>query len=316
MSGGHDAETPIVVRRSARYRRGEPKRAFFLLAVAAFLLIAAVPSRAFACTVCANPSTTALADGSSRQTRHRLQLDFLVGITRAGDTQADDRRLELLYGFAPIPKLELSLAVPLLIRTIATRGAGEKTEPTPGDMEVAATGTLWSLHEGSFSEAFTLRGGIKLPTAPPERDVRGVLLSSALQPGCNSVTPDLSLSYSLHEKIWSFSGDGGLYFPISVRTAPHAGASIRSSALFEIAPSKYFALRAGVATRLDPSGELRSDVPDPNSGGFVGSIINEVDVKPVQRLELGVSLYSPVLQFLHGDQHVGTTFGAHVAIRL
>src|SRR5689334_9524787 len=65
MSGGHDAETPIVVRRSARYRRAKQKRASFLLLVAAFLLTAAVPARAFACTVCANPSTTALADGAA-----------------------------------------------------------------------------------------------------------------------------------------------------------------------------------------------------------------------------------------------------------
>ncbi len=245
-----------------------------ILVVFALVAALAVARPAVACTVCANPNIDVQSGRKTERSRLRLDLRVEVGGARAGKTTANDARFELVYALRPIEKLELSLVVPALYRSITTARA-TKVEGTPGDLELAAAGTLWTAIIGRFSEALTFTGGVKLPTAPPERGADGVLLSSILQPGCNAVTPNLGVAYAFSTTRWGFSAGGGLFLPFSVRDAPHAGESIRSNATLELRAAPAVSARAGIAMRLEPTGELRPDVSDPNSGGFVGSIVSE-----------------------------------------
>jgi hypothetical protein len=221
--------------------------------------------------------------------------------------------MELSLAYAPLDVLELSVEVPALSRTVRARRLASEVVLVPGDVELRATGTLYRAREKNGRQLLALTGGVKLPTAPDERDLAGVSLSSVLQPGCNAVTPNLGVAYALAEERWGFSASASFYMPIAVREAPHQGDSIRSTLVFEVTPTRWFAGRLGIATRFEPSAELRPGVTDPNSGGLVGSTIVEIVVRPTRSLSLSGAVYSPVVQLLRGDQRLGNTFSTTVS---
>lgn len=281
-----------------------------------FLLAASVAlgaRSAEACSVCANGAPS-LRQSDERTPRFRLALDTKVGEARAGDTRLDDRRVELAFGVSPIDDLELSIDVAALHRTLHESGRKSESAFVAGDLELRATGTLWQ-DRGATAQRLALVGGTKLPTAPNERDERGRPLSSVLQPGCNAITPNVGVAYALARGFWGFGASASFYLPIAVRTAPHASESFRTTVTLELHPTRWLTARSGFATRYEPSGELSPGIGDPDSGGFVGSTVNELAFTPSPSLSVSAAAYTPVLQALHGRQHLGSTFGGTVTAR-
>jgi hypothetical protein len=283
------------------------------LAVALFLVAWLTTLPALACAVCANQSFAARPPTKDDQARRfRVTADAKMGEVRAGDTALFDRRLEVALAVTPTEGLELSIDVPALHRTFSTRGQARESALVAGDLELRGVGTLWSTR-GSTPQRLALSGALKLPTAPNERDALGRSLSSVLQPGCNAITPRLGVLYALSRGRFGLAASAELLFPVAVRKAPHTSESFRTFVTAEIRPARWLVARSGLSTRYEPSGELYPGVSDPDSGGFVGSLVEELSVLPTESWSFGLASYAPILQALHGRQRVGTTFGATVS---
>ncbi len=283
----------------------------FLVALA----LAFASPGARACAVCSNGSPALRADPSSSEgeaTHFRLSLDTKIGRVRSGSAWLDDRRLELDFAVQPTRDVELSVAAPLLHRTVHERGLAPESALVAGDLELRGTFTLYRA-TGRVPQLFALTGGTKLPSAPNERDSLGRPLPSALQPGCNAITPTLGVAYALSSGVWGVSASASFLMPIAVRKAPHAAESVRTTFSVSLDPTRWLTARSGLATRYEPSGELYPGISDPRSGGFVGSLVEELAVRPIPSLTFGAAIYAPVLQALHGDQRVGPTLAADVA---
>lgn len=285
-----------------------------LLALVGWLLALALPTRALACTVCTNPNVRPRAVEADPR-RLRLELGAKLGTAEAGGVRVDDRRFDLLYTLAPVPGVELSVEVPTLARTVRSRGQASKLNVVPGDLELGVLGALWSwratrVDATVLDERLFLRGSLKLPTAPIARDANESPLPGVLQPGCSSVVPTIGVGYAIAASVWSFSTGGSLVLPIPVRDAPHTGASLRSFATLSVRATRYLAGTLGLTTRLEPSGELRTDVRDPDSGGFVGSTMVGLSVAPVGALRIGIAMHVPIVQALAGDQRLSPTYAA------
>lgn len=288
------------------------------------LLLAA--RAASACTVCTNPNFRPAEDDAPRL---RLGLGVKLGVATAAGVDLVDRRADLSYALVAAPGLELGVDVPVLVRTLR-RGGVVETNAVPGDLELSVIGGLWSWRAPTAtglvrSERLSLRGGLKLPTAPVMRapgaggeatyDARAELdLPSVLQPGCSSVVPGLGISYALAADDWTLVADASFVLPIAVRDGPHTASSLRSALTFSLRATKTFQAIAGWTTRLEPSGELRAGVADANSGGFVGSVVVGARIAPVPTLALDATLFAPVAQILAGHQRLGPTYALRVEV--
>lgn len=280
------------------------------------LLVLLAPARsASACAVCSNPRFRE-ADEGARDKRGlglRTELDFRLGSAAAGDTSVDDRRLDLDIGYRVVPRVEISVDASVLERTVRQTSASSFDAWTPGDVELAANGELWSSSEGEVQQALSLGGGSKLPSAPEAFDAAGKPLSAVLQPGCNGVTPFISLAYVYGAAKWGFDTSLAVYFPIAIRDAPHAGESVRGTFTFELRPHRLVRARSGIGTRYEPSGELAPDVADPNSGGLVGTLDEELAVGPFRGWEIRGGIVAPVVRLLHGEQRLSAVFATSLA---
>jgi hypothetical protein len=279
--------------------------------VASLLLVVLVPTRAaLACAVCSNPRFDSADEAApaKRGIGLRSELDFRFGSAGAGETSVDDRRLDLELGYRVLPRLDVSVDASVLERTVRQTGASSFEAWTPGDVELRATGELWSSGDGPAQQTLMLGGGSKLPSAPEAFDAAGRPLSGVLQPGCNAVTPFVALSYAYRLARWGFDTSLALYLPIAVRDAPHAGESVRGTFTFELRPLRHVLARTGLGSRYDPSGELAPDVSDPNSGGLVGTVNEELAIGPFAGWEMRGGIVAPVLHVLHGDQRLSAVF--------
>lgn len=292
-------------------RLGVYPRTLNLVACVAALLLLSIPARAFACSVCTNPTFRAAAPTGYPL---RLTLDLKVGEATAGGVSLVDRRLDLIYTLDATPEVEISVDVPTLMRS--AEGERETFAAVPGDVEMGATGAVWTRGErGRVVEKLQLRGTLKLPSAPVDAGPDGAPLSSVLQPGCSSIVPSLGVAYQLASPVWIFGTGASAYLPVPVREAPHTAASVRSFVTLGVRAGPYVSATLGWTTRWEPSGELSPDIGDPNSGGFVGSVLTGLSVSPHERLTLSAAVYVPVAQALAGDQRLGATYAASIEAR-
>lgn len=276
------------------------------LACAAALVALARP--ASACAVCAASDPTLNAPGAERPFARRLRVgvDALVGSVREATPDGrlltvDDRRVAATVSYAPVRDVLVSLVVPALARTLRD-GATRDSALVAGDVDARVYGIAWR-GAGAWNPSLGFFGGLKLPTAPIERDARGVPLPTELEPGCGSVVPYVGAVYAIHRGVWSGVATAALYLPFSVREQPHPGDSLRATAWLQLQPTRAFASRLGVSARVDGSGELTRGVADLNSGGFVGYVTSEILLAPATDFVLAVGAAFPVAQSLLGAHH-------------
>jgi hypothetical protein len=207
----------------------------------------------------------------------------------------------------------LSLAVPLLDRTIAS-GGQEVDRASLGDVEARVQIEAWADRYASVRRRLVLFVGTKVPTAPLQADASGALLPSVLQPGCSSIVPLLGAAYIASHAPWSWMASGTLLLPFVVRdAAPHAGDSLRASLTGQWQPLRWLGTRGGVSGRLDGGGLLADGESDPSSGGFVGYVSADALVSPASDLVLSLGGMVPVLQAWRGEHHEEPILAASAA---
>jgi len=141
-------------------------------------------------------------------------------------------------------------------------------------------------------QRLTIAAGMKLPTAPLERDPAGNEVHPDLQPGCGSIVPLLGASYVWTSALWSAWASASLLFPVSVRTGAHPGDSLRSSLGLQLQPTRILATRLGVHGRLDGTGELAGEVLR-SSGGASVHVAPELVLSPTQDVVVAVGASFP-----------------------
>lgn len=267
------------------------------------------PGVARACSVCGcgDPTLTVMGDEKPFTGRFRVDGEVRVGSVRVGEPGVSEinlaeERFEIAAAYAPTRSTFLVLALPALERQAVFPGGARSKAFSLGDVELRAKQFVWSARRGPFQHQFALQGGVKLPTAPVQRDAQGVPLPAAIQPGMGAVTPFAGVFYGLGRGPWSFYGSATVYLPYAVLAAAHSSDSLRASATVQRQVGRGFAARIGLDTRLDDSGELNGQ-PDPNSGGFVAYLSPGLVVSPVTDLLLSAGAYFPFAQALKGYHH-------------
>jgi hypothetical protein len=285
------------------------------LALALALLGAGGAPEARACAVCGagDPTLTVMGTEKPFAGRFRLAADVRFGGVWAGqpgvsEIDVTEQRFDLTAAYAPIPRLFLTLDLPVMRRIIHEIGSSAVAY-TPGDIELRAKIFIASLRRGPYLHQLALQTGVKLPTALEEHDAKGVALAAPLQPGCGAVAPELGAFYGLGRGPFSFYASAVIYLPYAVRQGPHASDSFRTSAAAQWQAHPRIAARIGFETRLDATAETVGGATDPNSGGFVGYVAPEVVVSPATDLLLHVGAHFPAIQALQGFHRERTIVG-------
>jgi hypothetical protein len=274
-------------------------------------------SLVLACAVCGAAEKTLPANGAEVpfDGRKRATLEL-----RAASFATRDRALRVVELRAQ-PGLAVAVGrdtlvgaeLPLLRRTLEGEGpqasglrprAGDESRGTQsnvgvGDLELRATHTAWRSAPSMTNRRFTIAGGVKLPTAPLERDPAGNIVHPDLQPGCGSVVPLVGGSYAWISSLWSAWASASLLFPVSVRDGAHPGDSLRGSLGMQLQPSRILATRLSVHGRLDGTGELAGEVVRASGGASV-HVAPELVVSPTQDVVLALGASFPLVQEMRG----------------
>jgi hypothetical protein len=275
------------------------------------------PRVAKACAVCAagDPTLYAMGSEGSFAGRVRGSVSLRIGDAWIGERgvdalTVDERRLDLAVVWAPWKDISFSADMPLLDRTIRLDHVGSESAFAPGDLELRVRDQVWSSREDGWHQGLAFFGGLKLPTAPVERDPNGVYLPPDLQPGCSSVAPILGVSYFVGKGMITFSAAASFYLDIGFsNTTPHAGDSLRTQTTIQVQPKTWIAGRFGVDTKFEEPGTLPGDVVDKNSGGVAGYVTSELVLVPRTDWAVTVGGYFPALQAYrgkHGEGPVGS----------
>ncbi len=206
---------------------------------------------------------------------------------------------------ADVPLLRRSLDLgaaapaPAPATGLAPRASEASTANSVGDAEVRASFVAWRSVPALTNRRFTLLAGIKLPSAPLERDPAGALVHPDLQPGCGSVVPTIGGSYTWTSSRWAAWTSASLLFPVSVRSGAHSGDSLRASLGGQLQPTRIFATRLSVNGRLDTTGELEGEVLRA-SGGAAVHVAPEIVLSPTSDVVLALGASFPVVQEMRG----------------
>jgi hypothetical protein len=286
------------------------------IACAALVVLLLFPARRVrACAVCSagNPNVSVAGAEEPFASRRRATLDLRLGSVRVGPTTLHDRRLELGLGVALSDSILVSAHVPGLSRDVRRIGAPPVTRVSLGDMEARSNIVAWSDASSPTKKRLLLLAGVKLPTAPLQRDGAGELLPVALQPGCGSIVPTLGFTYVASRGLGTFSTGLAILLPYAVREGPHPGDSVRTSTTFQVQAIPALATRFGIHTKLESTGERAPGVEDRNSGGFVGYAGAEIVLVPFADLVVSIGALFPAVRALRGDHREGSIASATVA---
>jgi hypothetical protein len=282
------------------------------------VVLTAAPKIASACAICSASDPTMSAAGAEQPFANRLRVDVeaLVGGVSEGAANGrwlalDDRRLAVTLAYAPSRDLLVSLVVPTLDRTLFD-GPTHTTMLALGDVDLRVYDVAWR-RDGRTRRRLALLAGMRGPTAPVERDSFGVPLPVDLQPGCSAITPYVGAAYIVERGALSMQVSAILALPFSVRDAPHAGDSFRTSAWMQVQPTTRVATRFGVRTRIDSTGELSPGVPDLDSGGFAGYVTSDVVMSPADDVVVSVGAAFPVVQAWLGMHRETAIASAQIA---
>jgi len=274
---------------------------------------------AHACAVCAAADPTVVGAGAEQPYARRLRLDGEVLVGAVSEAAPDGRlltvsdlRSAVTAAAAPSPDVLLSLAVPLLTRTLSD-GGDRTTATVAGDLDARVYDLAW--RDGPLPRVrLGIVGGVKLPTAPVQDDARGAPLPVELQPGCSAVVPYFGAALSLGRGFLTGRVDAALFLPFAVRSAPHAGDSLRAGAWVQAQPAEVLAARVGARARLESTGELSTGVPDVDSGGLVGYVTSELLVRPSSDVVVSAGAAFPVVQAWLGVHRETAVASADVAV--
>jgi hypothetical protein len=287
-------------------------------AVAVVIAVAGAPRIASACAVCSADDPTMTASGAEQPFAHRLRVDVEALVGGVGEAATDgrwlaldDRRLSVTTAYAPSRDVLVSLVVPVLDRTLYD-GSKRSTVLALGDVDLRVYDVAWR-RDGRTRRRFGLIAGARMPTAPVQRDAPGAPLPVDLEPGCSSIVPYGGAAYVAERGMLSMQLSAVVALPFSVRDAPHAGDSLRTSAWVQAQPARSLATRFGVRTRLDSTGEIAPNAPDLNSGGFVGYVTSDIVVSPAEDVVVSVGAAFPVLQAWLGEHRETAIASAQVA---
>jgi hypothetical protein len=288
-----------------------------------------------ACAVCGAAEQTLPTNGAEIpfEGRKRAMLD-----ARAASFATTDRALRVVelraepgVAMAVLPTTIVSAEVPILRRSLeldeskaavalptsAPRNAEthsmSSSAMTLGDVELRASHTAWRSEPASITRRLTVSAGMKLPTAPLERDPSGQLVHPDLQPGCGSIAPMLGVAHSWRASLWSLSTGVSVLFPVAVREGAHPGDSLRASTTLQLQPTRILATRLGVNGRLDGTGELDGEVVR-RSGGAAVYLAPEVVVMPTQDVVLAAGASFPVVQEMRGYRATAPVLLASVGV--
>lgn len=275
-----------------------------------------------ACAVCGAGERTLPSNGAevAFAGRKRATLEL-----RAAAFETTDRALRVVelraepgLAMAVGPSTIVAADVPVLRRSLAlVAGPASVTSRTHasslGDVELRAAHTAWRSAPGLVTERLTISAGVKLPTAPLERDPAGALVHPDLQPGCGSIVPLVSMSYAWTSSLWSAWTSASLLFPVEVRAGSHPGDSLRTSFTMQLQPAPVLATRLGVHGRLDSTGELDGE-PVKRSGGASVFVAPELVASPTQDLVVSVGAAFPVVQAMRGYRATAPVLLASVGV--
>jgi hypothetical protein len=272
-----------------------------------------------ACAVCGAADKALPANGSEIpfEGRKRATLELRAAAFETSSRALQVAELRAVPGVATAlgTSMLLSAEVPLLERSLVLRQpaapptasvlpARATASPTTrtamlGDAELRLTSTPWRSAPSAVARRLTISAGMKLPTAPLERDPSGALVHPDLQPGCSSVVPVIAVTYGWTAALWSAWTGASLLFPVAVREGAHSGDSLRASFTMQLQPARVLATRLGVHGRLDGTGELEGEVVR-RSGGASVHVAPEIVLSPVSDVVLSVGAAFPVVQEMRG----------------
>jgi len=281
--------------------------------------MALVTSLVLACAVCGAAEKTLPANGAEvpfdGRKRATLELRAASFATRDGALRVVELRAQPGMAVAIGRDTLVGAEVPLLRRTLALEGGRSETAtlgprareesgatssaPSVGDVELRATHIAWRSAPSTTNRRLTIAAGLKLPTAPLERDPAGTLVHPDLQPGCGSIVPLLGGSYVWTSSLWSAWTSASFLFPVSVRSGAHPGDSLRASLGLQLQPSRILATRLGVHGRLDGTGELDGAVVRASGGASV-HVAPELVVSPTEDVVVALGASFPVVQEMRG----------------
>lgn len=290
--------------------------AVFLAALAA-TTSARLASACSACG-CGDPTLTAMGAEKPYRNRLRVSLDGRYRSDDIGEPGVDqirlrEARLDGQVAWAPTEHLLLLASVPFLDRTIGYVNGGQAHSLALGDVELRAKVFLYQDRSFSPRHLYALIGGLKMPTAPRERDDSdGSYLPIEAQPGTGSWDPILGLSYAFFAQPLSFYASASGSAPLRGTSELRASASIRTTTTLQYQVVPWLAPRIGIDTRLDAR-SFEDGAPERDSSGFVAFLSPELILSPATDLVLVASLHLPVVQALAGYHHEGPVIGLAVA---
>jgi hypothetical protein len=295
-------------------------------ALAATALAAAAP--ALPCSVCGCGDPLLLStDPAAITGRVRVQLDLeylQMDSANEADPAMTDRLQQWSYRFnavyRPADTLSLSVTVPLVTKTMSTRGAAGSTPTSDvtglGDVEVAARWAPWrsvSLGMGRVQE-LALSAGTSTPTGANDLRAGGERIDEHGQPGTGAWGPFAGIHYRFEQGRWiGFASLSG-----RVHTVNGFGYRYGSAALWSVhgqfAPTRRGVLDLGVDGR-HAAADVAGGEQVPSTGGTVLSAAPGIYLNAVGGAWLFVRGQLPFHQDLFGWQKVFPSFAAGVQLQ-
>jgi hypothetical protein len=305
----------------------------------ALALSLAAPVPALACSICGcGDPLLAASDPAAITGNLRLQLDSeYVEMTAAGEDEpgSTDRLTQWSYRvnavWRPLEPLALFATVPLVKRTLATRGDGARLGQSSvtglGDVELGGRWAFWSKVEFGRRRVQELAAsaGASLPTG--RNDVRrgGELVDPHGQLGSGAFGPFAGVHYRLEQGAWS--GFASLSYRLRTEGRYPGGSRYRfgNAALWsvhgQVQAARWLALDLGLDGRhaaADRARQADGAVVDPvaNTGGTVIAVSPGVYARTVGDVWLFVRAQVPAVKRLAGRQDVLPTLDAGVQLQV
>ncbi len=261
---------------------------------------------------CGDPTLTTLGTGKpfAGRLRGSLGLSYrtdAIGQARVNRVELEEERLDASIAWAPLPSWFLAVTLPVVRKQVTYVNLEQRTRLSLGDVELRNKFFVFQDRDFSPRHLVAVEAGLKLPTAPLERDTQGNLLPLEVQAGTGSFDPIGGVSYALFQLPWSGYLSATGTYPTKGIEGSRASRSLRTTLAAQYQPMNLLALRLGLDTRLD--GRAREDGrPEPDSGGFIAYVSPSVLLSPLVDLILMAGVQVPVFNALDGYHDEGAVY--------
>jgi hypothetical protein len=286
--------------------------------VASVLAFGMTVRDARACSTCGCGDPTLNVLGAERPYQHRIRAGFdlrhrtdAIGDPNNNQVRLAEQRLAFFGAWAPTERLFLQLEVPVLRRELRYSNLAERTSFALGDVELR--GKVFLAQDRVFvpRHLFSMTVGLKMPTAPRQRDAAGALLTTEAQPGTGSFDPILGLTYAYLPQPWSLYVSAHASAPLRGTATFRASQTLRTTVAAQYQVFAALGVRLGVDTRLDGAA-FEDGAAERDSSGFIAFISPEVLVNPISDLVIFAGLRYPVWQALRGFHEEGPVVGGGI----